>query len=59
MPTHALPHSTGLQLRPFQAMRYDPVQVGDLSHVVCPPYDDIGPVRARSLRATRIRPWPP
>ncbi|MBC9725034.1 DUF1015 domain-containing protein [Streptomyces sp. TRM68367] len=50
MPTPALPTPTGLQLLPFQAVRYDPVQVGDLSNVICPPYDDIGPARARSLR---------
>ncbi|WP_338673951.1 DUF1015 domain-containing protein [Streptomyces sp. SCSIO 30461] len=50
MPTPALPTPTGLQLRPFQAVRYDPAQAGDLSHVICPPYDDIGPARARSLR---------
>jgi hypothetical protein len=37
-------------LRPFQAVRYDPAQAGDLSTVICPPYDDIGPARARSLR---------
>ncbi|MEV0375947.1 DUF1015 domain-containing protein [Streptomyces sp. NPDC050636] len=50
MPTPALPAPTGLQLRPFQAVRYDPAQAGDLSNVICPPYDDIGPARARSLR---------
>jgi hypothetical protein len=50
MPTPALPHPTGLQLRPFQAVRYHPAQASDLSNVICPPYDDIGPVRACSLR---------
>lgn len=35
MPTPALPHSTGLQFRPFRAVRYDPVQAGDLSHMIC------------------------
>ncbi|HCA86569.1 MAG TPA: DUF1015 domain-containing protein [Streptomyces sp.] len=51
MPTPALPTPIGLQLHPFQAVRYDPTQAGDLSNVICPPYDEIGPVRARSLRA--------
>ncbi|MFE3323988.1 DUF1015 family protein [Streptomyces sp. NPDC059176] len=50
MPTPALPSPTGLHLRPFRAVRYNPAQAGDLSHVISPPYDDIGPARARSLR---------
>lgn len=51
MQSPALSTPTGLQLRPFQAVRYDPAQAGELSNVICPPYDDIGPARARSLRA--------
>ena len=29
-------------LRPFRGCRFDPAVVGDLSDVVCPPYDMIG-----------------
>lgn len=50
MPTTAPPISTGLQLHPFRAVRYDPARAGDLSTVICPPYDDIGPDQARALR---------
>ncbi len=51
MPPPPLPTRNGLRLRPFQAVRYNLAEVGDLSHVVSPPYDDIGPTRARALRA--------
>ena len=30
------------EIRPFRALRFDPESVGDLSKVVCPPYDVIG-----------------
>jgi uncharacterized protein (DUF1015 family) len=30
-------------LRPFRALRFDPASVGDLSAVVAPPYDVVGP----------------
>jgi uncharacterized protein (DUF1015 family) len=31
------------EIRPFQGVRYDPAIVGELSAVVCPPYDVISP----------------
>jgi len=31
------------QIRAFRALRFDPDKVGDLSRVICPPYDVIGP----------------
>ena len=31
------------QIRAFRALRFDLEVVGDLSRVVCPPYDVIGP----------------
>ncbi len=30
-------------IRPFRGCRYDPTAVGNLSSVICPPYDMIGP----------------
>ena len=30
-------------IRPFRGCRYDPAAVGNLSSVICPPYDMIGP----------------
>ena len=30
-------------IRPFRGCRYDPTTVGNLSSVICPPYDMIGP----------------
>ncbi|MEU0715756.1 DUF1015 domain-containing protein [Streptomyces lavendulocolor] len=50
MPTPASPTAHGLRLRPFRAVRYDPETAGELSNVICPPYDDIGPSHARALR---------
>ncbi|MCX5302747.1 DUF1015 domain-containing protein [Streptomyces sp. NBC_00160] len=50
MPSPPAPPSTGLRIQPFRAVRYDPVLAGDLSHVVCPPYDDMAPAHARALR---------
>jgi uncharacterized protein (DUF1015 family) len=38
-------------LRPFRALRYDPVAVPDLSAVLCPPYDVISGPAADALRA--------
>ncbi|MCC3774144.1 DUF1015 domain-containing protein [Streptomyces sp. UNOB3_S3] len=46
-----LPHHAVPQLRPFRGIRYDPDRVGDISTVVCPPYDNIGPARVRALLA--------
>ena len=39
------------QIRAFRALRYDPEKVGDLSRVVCPPYDVIGPELQQKLLA--------
>ena len=39
------------QIRAFRALRFDPQAVGDLSRVVCPPYDVIGPELHRTLLA--------
>ncbi len=37
-------------LRPFRALRFEPSKVGDLSAVVAPPYDVVGPdLRARLI----------
>ncbi len=30
-------------IKPFRGCRYDPAAVGNLSSVICPPYDMIGP----------------
>ncbi len=49
MPTSASPTARGLRLRPFRAVRYDPATAGELSNVICPPYDDVGPPHARAL----------
>ena len=39
------------EIRPFRALRYDPDAVGDLSLVVAPPYDVIGPEQHAALLA--------
>jgi uncharacterized protein (DUF1015 family) len=39
------------EVRPFRGLRYVPERVGDLSDVVCPPYDVITPDEAMQLRA--------
>ena len=39
------------QIRTFRALRFDPEKVGDLSRVVCPPYDVIGPELNQTLLA--------
>ncbi len=36
-------------LRPFRALRYQPARVPDLSAVLCPPYDVIGPQEQAEL----------
>ncbi|MDK9494458.1 DUF1015 domain-containing protein [Streptomyces katrae] len=41
---------TAVRLHPFQAVRYDPAQIGDLSAVISPPYDDMMPAYARAQR---------
>ena len=38
-------------VRGFRGLRYAASRVGDLSRVVCPPYDVIGPSEAAALRA--------
>jgi uncharacterized protein (DUF1015 family) len=38
-------------IRAFRALRFDPDRVGDLSRVVCPPYDVIGPDLQQALLA--------
>jgi uncharacterized protein (DUF1015 family) len=38
-------------IRAFRALRFDPHKVGDLSRVVCPPYDVIGPELQQTLLA--------
>ncbi|MGA4838050.1 DUF1015 domain-containing protein [Streptomyces sp. G45] len=53
MPHPTAPGPNGLDLRPFRAVRYDPGHVGDLSAVICPPYDEAPPAHAR---AQRVRP---
>jgi uncharacterized protein (DUF1015 family) len=37
------------EIRPFRGVRYDMAQVGDLSDVVAPPYDVIGPALQQQL----------
>ncbi|MGD0247481.1 MAG: DUF1015 family protein, partial [Candidatus Limnocylindrales bacterium] len=37
------------QIRAFRALRFDQDKVGDLSRVVCPPYDVIGPELHKAL----------
>ena len=39
------------EIRAFRALRFDPSVVGDLSRVICPPYDVIGPRLQQSLLA--------
>jgi uncharacterized protein (DUF1015 family) len=39
------------EIRAFRALRFDPSVVGDLSRVICPPYDVIGPELHQSLLA--------
>ncbi len=39
------------EIRPFRGLRFDPESVGDLSKVVCPPYDVIGPEQQQALLA--------
>lgn len=44
-----------VDVRPFRGWRYDPAVVGDLSSVLCPPYDLITPQLQSSLR--RLSPY--
>ena len=39
------------EIRAFRALRFDPDKVGDLDHVICPPYDVIGPELHQTLLA--------
>jgi uncharacterized protein (DUF1015 family) len=39
------------EIRAFRALRFDPSKVGDLSRVICPPYDVIGPDLHQALLA--------
>ncbi|MFA5088143.1 MAG: DUF1015 domain-containing protein [Candidatus Omnitrophota bacterium] len=39
------------QIKPFKAICYDPEKVGDLSRVVCPPYDVISPEQQNRYHA--------
>jgi uncharacterized protein (DUF1015 family) len=39
------------QIRPFRALRFDPAVAGDLTALVAPPYDVIGPDLRRTLLA--------
>ncbi|MEU0042784.1 DUF1015 domain-containing protein [Streptomyces werraensis] len=41
------PEPTSLRLRPFRAVRYDEGVVGDLSHLVAPPHDELSPAQTR------------
>lgn len=50
MPACPLTASTALHVRPFQAVRYDADRAGDLSGLLCPPYDTMEPARAQALR---------
>src|SRR3990172_8237009 len=38
-------------VRPFRALRYDAAALGDLSAVICPPYDVITPAERERLLA--------
>ncbi|WP_329160413.1 DUF1015 domain-containing protein [Streptomyces anulatus] len=51
MPTTQRLNPPALRLHPFRAVRYDPLRVGDIAGMVCPPYDDIGPDRLHTLRS--------
>ncbi len=43
------------EVRPFRGLRYAPPPGGDLSDLVCPPYDVIAPAEAARLRAASPR----
>lgn len=36
-------------IRPFRALRYNPEKIGDLAHVIAPPYDVISPPEQKKL----------
>ena len=42
------------EVRPFRALRYNPAVVGDLSRVLCPPYDVISPQGREELYALSV-----
>ncbi|MEU0170562.1 DUF1015 domain-containing protein [Streptomyces iakyrus] len=50
IPTASEPRPKPLKLRPFRAVRYDQDVVGDLSHLVAPPQDELGPAQPRVPR---------
>lgn len=50
MTASSLSSGTELRIHPFRAVRFDPAIAGDLSNVVCPPYDDLRPAHAQALR---------
>lgn len=37
------------QIEPFQGLRFDPLKVGDLANILCPPYDVISPAQQQQL----------
>lgn len=43
------------EIRPFRALRYDPDVTGDLTPLVAPPYDVIGPALHQALLARHPR----
>ncbi len=43
------------EIRPLRALRYDPARVGDLSRVLCPPYDVLSPADEEALRSRHPR----
>ena len=43
------------EIRPLRALRYDPARVGDLSRVLCPPYDVLSADDEEALRARHPR----
>ncbi|MFH8689914.1 hypothetical protein ACH4EC_23965 [Streptomyces anulatus] len=50
-----LPTAPGLRLRPFRAVRHNPATAGELSDVICPPYDDIGGLALLVDQTARLR----
>lgn len=50
-----LPLATVPKLHPFRGLRYDRHAVGDVSAVLCPPYDVITPERREALAARDAR----
>ncbi len=50
-PPSGIPASSGLAVRPFRGVRYDPALVGDLAAVLAPPYDVVDPAERARLAA--------